>query len=179
MATVQSVFPAITIEIVSTNPNIHPLLFIASHFAIFNVGDFLGRAFCTHPYIVIWSAKKLLMVSLARTLFIPLFLMCNFQKWPVSPPPIVNSDIIYLLILFVFSFSNGHVSALCMMSASSLDHNPQLDGRKEDIEVAANVAGFCLVFGLVLGGIASFGVGSTICGCNPFEQLLNMLELFA
>ena len=121
----------------------------------------MGRAFCAHPYIVIRSAKKLFMLSLAHTLFIPLFLMCNFRRSPGSPPPIINSDIIYLLILFVFSFSNGYVAGLCMMFAPSLDHNPQLDGRKEDVHVAANVANLFLVFGLALGSIASFGVGST------------------
>ena len=171
MITIQSVLPAITIEIVSTNPNIQPLLFISVHFVVFNVGDFIGRIFCTHPCLAIWSARKLLMLSLGRTLFVPLFLMCNFQKWPISPPPIINSDIIYLLILLVFGISNGYVSGLCMVSAPSLDHNPQLDGRKEDVDVAANLANLSLTFGLALGSIASYGVGSTICRCNPFEQL--------
>ena len=57
-----------------------------------------------------------------------------------------------------------------MMFAPSLEHNPQLDGRKEDVDVAANVANLFLIFGLTLGSIGSFGVGSIVCGCNPFVQ---------
>jgi len=55
-----------------------------------------------------------------------------------------------------------------MMAAPSLEHNPRLKGRAEDVDVAATVASFCLVAGLAAGGIASFAVKSVICGCNPF-----------
>ncbi|KAG5333937.1 hypothetical protein C0989_004610, partial [Termitomyces sp. Mn162] len=70
--------------------------------------------------------------------------------------PIINSDFLFMLILFAFGFSNGYVSSLCMMSAPSLDHNPRLKGRKEDVDVAATVASFSLVGGLALGSMASF-----------------------
>jgi equilibrative nucleoside transporter 1/2/3 len=75
-----------------------------------------------------------------------------------------------MLILFAFGLSNGYVSSLCIMSASSLEHNPRLKGRKEDVDVAATVAGFCLVGGLAMGSIGSFAVRAAICGCNPFTQ---------
>ena len=54
------------------------------------------------------------------------------------------------------------------MAASSLDHNPRLRGRIEDVDVAATVANFFLVGGLVMGSFCSFAVKSAICGCNPF-----------
>lgn len=57
-----------------------------------------------------------------------------------------------------------------MMSAPSLEHNPRLRGRREDVDVAATVAGFCLVGGLALGSIASFAVRGVVCACNPFKQ---------
>lgn len=56
------------------------------------------------------------------------------------------------------------------MSASSLEHNPRLNGRAEDIDVAATVTSFCLVGGLVLGSVSSFAVEAMICGCNPFSK---------
>lgn len=55
-----------------------------------------------------------------------------------------------------------------MMSAASLEHNPKLKGRKEDVDVAATVATFCLIGGITLGSFASFAVRAAVCECNPF-----------
>ncbi|KAJ7228996.1 nucleoside transporter-domain-containing protein [Mycena pura] len=169
-----TVFPAITISILPSNPNTHPLLFSAVHFLIFNVGDFLGRYVCSFPKALIWSAKRLLILSLARTLFIPLFLMCNLQRPSEAAnlsSPAINSDFIFMFILFTFGMSNGYVSSLCMMAAPSLEHNPRLKGRKEDVDVAATVASFCLVGGLAVGSICSFAVRAAVCDCNPFTEI--------
>ncbi|KIK08470.1 hypothetical protein K443DRAFT_128378 [Laccaria amethystina LaAM-08-1] len=164
-----AVYPAITTSIQSTNPDIHPLLFSSTHFLVFNIGDFLGRYTCSYPIFLIWSAKHLLTLSVARTLFIPVFLMCNVQRPSIVPSsPVISSDFFYMAILFAFGWSNGYVSSLCMMSAPSLEHNPRLKGRVEDVDTAATVASFCLVGGLALGSIASFAVRAAICNCNPF-----------
>jgi len=167
-----AVFPPITTSIKPTNPNIHPLLFTAIHFLVFNIGDLLGRYICSFPKLLVWSANRLLALSLARTLFIPLFLMCNIQRGPMTVvyDPIISSDLLFMVILFLFGCSNGYVSSLCLMSASSLEHNPRLKGRAQDVDVAATVASFCLVGGLALGSIFSFGVAGIICGCNPFRK---------
>ena len=164
-------FPPITISIKPTNPNTHPLLFAAIHFLVFNVGDFFGRYICSFPKLLVWSANRLLALSLARTLFIPLFLICNIQRGPATVvyDPIINSDLLFMIILGLFGLSNGYVSSLCLMSASSLEHNPRLKGKAEDVDVAATVASFCLVGGLALGSIFSFGVKGMICKCNPFS----------
>jgi len=60
------------------------------------------------------------------------------------------------------------VSTLCQMAAPSLEHNPRLKGRREDVDLAAPLAGFCVVGGLVAGSILSFTVRAIVCGCNPF-----------
>lgn len=73
-----------------------------------------------------------------------------------------------MLLLFVFGISNGYVSSLCQMAAPSLEHNPRLKGRKEDVDLAAPIAGFCVVGGLVVGSILSFIVRGIECQCNPF-----------
>jgi solute carrier family 29 (equilibrative nucleoside transporter), member 1/2/3 len=165
------VFPPITISIKPTNPDTHPLLFAAIHFLVFNVGDFFGRYICSFPKLLVWSANRLLAMSLARTLFIPLFLMCNIQRGPETAihDPIIRSDLLFMVILGLFGLSNGYVSSLCLMSASSLEHNPRLKGRVEDVDVAATVATFFLVGGLALGSIFSFVVKGIICECNPFS----------
>ncbi|GLB39773.1 putative nucleoside transporter [Lyophyllum shimeji] len=169
-----AVFPAITTSVMPTNPNTHPLLFNSIHFLVLNTGDFLGRYICALPSLLIWSANRLLALSLARSLFIPLFLMCNVQRTSSSglplpaPAPIISSDILFMLIVFALGLSNGYISSLCMMAAPSLVHNPRLKGRKEDVDVAATVANFCIAAGLVIGSVASFAVRGVMCGCNPF-----------
>ncbi|KAJ7087195.1 nucleoside transporter-domain-containing protein [Mycena belliarum] len=168
-----AVYPAITTSILPTNPATHPLLFSALHFLVFNVGDFLGRYICSFPGLLIWSAKRLLVLSLARTLFVPLFLMCNLQRpstTGIAVPPIINSDFAFMFFLLLFGMSNGYLSSLCMMSAPSLEHNPRLEGRRKDVDVAATVASFCLVGGLVLGSLCSFAVRAAVCECNPFTE---------
>src|SRR6266404_2954185 len=103
----QSVFPAITMSIVPTDPAIHPLLFSSFHFLVFNVGDWFGRYLCSIPRLLIWSARRLLFLALARTLFIPLFLACNLHHDSSSPstPPLINSDVLYMLLLFALGLS--------------------------------------------------------------------------
>jgi equilibrative nucleoside transporter 1/2/3 len=54
------------------------------------------------------------------------------------------------------------------MSAPSLEHNPRLKGRKEDVDLAAPIVGFCVVGGLAAGSILSFIVRAIVCACNPF-----------
>ncbi|KAJ7873335.1 nucleoside transporter-domain-containing protein [Mycena olivaceomarginata] len=168
-----AVFPAITTSIQPTNPDTHPLLFSAVHFLVFNVGDFAGRYVCSFPRLLVWSAKRLLTFSLARILFIPLFLMCNLQlpsSTGTPSTPTINSDFLFMFLLFFFGMSSGYVSSLCLMAAPSLEHNPRLQGRRQDVDVAATVASFCLVGGLALGSILSFGVRSVVCQCNPFIE---------
>jgi solute carrier family 29 (equilibrative nucleoside transporter), member 1/2/3 len=109
-------------------------------------------------------------------MFIPLFLMCNVTLPSSSLPSsggveaTISSDVLFILIVLLFGVSNGYVSSLCIMSASSLEHNPRLEGRRDDVDVAATVASFCMVGGLAAGSIASFLVRGAICQCNPFSQ---------
>ncbi|KAM6495656.1 Nucleoside transporter domain containing protein [Amanita muscaria] len=165
-----SVFPPITTSILPTSPDIHPLLFSSIHFLVFNTGDLIGRYLCSFPSLLIWSAHRLLALSLSRTLFIPLFLMCNVQR-PASlihSTPVISSDLLYMLILLVFGVTNGYVGTMCIISAPSLEHNPRLRGRKEDVDIVATVINFSLTGGLVIGSAASFGVKAAVCNCNPF-----------
>lgn len=74
-----------------------------------------------------------------------------------------------MLILFVFGFSNGWITSLVMMAASSIEHNPKLRGRREDVDVAATIGSFCIVAGLSVGSLTSFAVRAAVCQCNPFN----------
>ncbi|KAG2051349.1 hypothetical protein BDR06DRAFT_595941 [Suillus hirtellus] len=163
-----AIFPVITITIQPTNPNTHPLLFTAIHFLMFNLGDFFGRYICSFPIVITWSATRILAFSVVRTLFIPIFLLCNTVQGPSRGLPVISSDFVYMLLVGALGLSNGYVSTLCMLGASSLEHNPRLRQRREDIPTASTVAGFCLIVGLAIGGFGSFGVRAMICQCNPF-----------
>lgn len=66
-------------------------------------------------------------------------------------------------------YTNGYVSSLGMLAASSLEHNPRLKGRREDVDVAATVGGSFIMAGLAVGAFLSFGVRAAICDCNPFK----------
>jgi len=167
-----AVFPPITISIAPTNPATNPLLFSVFHFLVFNVGDLTGRYLCSIPRLYIWSPRKLLSLSIARTLFIPIFLLCNVQRGSSTVPMMafISSDVLYMFILLLFGVSNGYVSSLFMMSVSSVEHNAYLRGRVEDVDVAATVASFFLIGGLVIGSFASFAVRAAVCNCNPFRN---------
>jgi len=166
-----SVFPPITVSVLPIDPTTNRLIFSSLHFLVFNSGDFLGRLICSWPPLIIWSGRRLVVLSLLRTLFIPTFLLCNVQS-PLSSDvrqPFISSDWIFMLILFAFGWSNGYVSTLGMIASASVEHNPRLKGRREDVDVAATVASFCLVGGLSVGSLISFGVSGVLCQCNPFS----------
>ena len=164
-------FPPITVSVLPMDPTTNRLIFSSIHFVVFNVGDFLGRSVCSWPPLVIWSGRRLVVLSLLRTLFIPAFLLCNVQYSISSDmrPPVVSSDLAFMLILFAFAWSNGYISTLSMIASASIEHNPRLKGRREDVDIAATVASFCLVGGLTVGSLISFAVSGVLCRCNPFS----------
>ncbi|QRW15961.1 ribosomal protein 60S L18 and 50S L18e [Rhizoctonia solani] len=75
-----SVFPPITAYVAPTSSSMFTLgTFIAFHFLVFNVGDYLGRFVCAYPMFQFWKRKQLATYSFSRILFIPLILMCNVR----------------------------------------------------------------------------------------------------
>ncbi|RSH95569.1 hypothetical protein EHS25_000661 [Saitozyma podzolica] len=109
-----SVFPPITTAIVSTHSPpprfLQPSVFIPLHFLLFNVGDFVGRTYLPAiPSLLITNPRRVLALSLARTLFVPLFLACNVAVSPATTgsKPLLNSDAAYFLILIAFGLTNG------------------------------------------------------------------------
>ncbi|KAH0840096.1 nucleoside transporter-domain-containing protein [Lanmaoa asiatica] len=159
-----SVYPATTVRVQSVNPGTHPLLFTAVHFLVFNIGDLVGRYSCSFPRLVVWSAKKILAMSLLRTVFIPLILLCNVRRPATTPPvsPIISSDILFMVILLTMGYTNGFVSCTATLAVSSLEHNPRLNGRREDVDVAATLSSLLLIVGLAAGALSSFGVQAMI-----------------
>ena len=151
-----SVFPAVSMQVVSTaDPGtVWATKFYVpvACFLLFNIGDYIGRILAE---LIAWPRPSAtgsyvtLALSSARLLFIPLFLCCNVRPGDRSITPVVfESDVIYMLIMAVFSLSNGYISSICMVAA------PQVV-RPEEAQTAAALMAALLGWGLALGAAAS------------------------
>ncbi|WVN85188.1 uncharacterized protein L203_100333 [Cryptococcus depauperatus CBS 7841] len=154
-----SVFPPVTTRILSTHQPIprllQPDIFIPLHFMIFNIGDYVGRTYLPlMPALFITSPPRILVLSILRALFIPLFFACNVTPRALNTKPNIDSDVLYFIIMLFFAASNGWLGSLCMIISSSPSLNPRI--KDEERDVAATLASFCLVAGLAGGSLASF-----------------------
>lgn len=127
-------------------------IFVAFHFLLFNVGDWVGRTMPISRYFQIFQVRYLVLLSTARTVFIPLFLLCNVivsdeRKLPV----LIGSDFIYFVLIWLFAVTNGWICSLAMMSA------PQLKTiRGSEKATVGSLMSFSLIVGLAIGGSLSF-----------------------
>lgn len=78
----------------------------------------------------------------------------------MTKSPVINSDTAYFIIVGLFGATNGYVGSLCMINSSSPAMNPKI--KEEEKDVAGTLAGFCLVAGLAVGSVASFGVRAIV-----------------
>ena len=128
-----------------------------------NFGGFVGQYSCSFPRLVVWSGKKILAMSLLRTLFIPLLLLCNVERTATTSVPLaIRSDILFMIIVLIMGYTTGYLSTAALLAVSSLEHNPRLKGRREDVDVAATLGGSCMILGLAFGALSSFGVQAMI-----------------
>jgi equilibrative nucleoside transporter 1/2/3 len=149
--TVAMFFPIFTAKILSVTPPekasplLQPSAFIPLGFFFWNLGDLGGRASalslpCRDRPTVLFA------VSIARTLFLPLYALCNIH----GRGAIVNSDIFYLLFVqFPYGLTNGWLASNCMMAAGEwVDEGER--------EASGGFMGLCLIAGLTFGSLLSF-----------------------
>ena len=111
------------------------------------------------------SPRWLLGLTLLRSVFVPLFMMCNVvpssgASPPASPP--LASDAWPLLVMAAFSLSNGWLTSCALMHAPEAVP-PSERGRAGSLMICF------LNGGLFVGSALSFAVKSAMCGgCNPF-----------
>ncbi|KAL1436789.1 hypothetical protein MTO96_049330 [Rhipicephalus appendiculatus] len=86
-------------------------------YLLFNAGDLTGRIVCSylplnekHEHTVLW-------LTVARTVFIPLFMLCNAHPRHYLPV-VLDSDVAFIALMTVFAFSNGYLLSASMMQAS-------------------------------------------------------------
>lgn len=145
-----SVFPVITVRVKTVyieNKAWAKVFTCVCCFIVFNAMDLMGRS---APYLVQWPSKDSRLFPVAvvcRVVFVPLLMMCNVQDskfWVVF-----SHDVAFVVIMALFSFTNGYMASLCMAYA------PQFV-RSKDCETAGSLMSFFLVLGLALGAGLSF-----------------------
>ena len=156
-------FPVFTQQITSVHPPdtapriLHPACFIPLAFLFWNTGDLAGRLLPLLPRfaaLVRWP-RTIFLLSIARIIWIPLYLLCNIDRNRSSggvsgEGAIVSSDFFYLVIVqFLFGLSNGFLGSSCMIGAVVW-----VD--QEEREAAGGFMGLLLVAGLTVGSLLSF-----------------------
>ena len=153
-----SLFPTITGSINSVNGcdsgkgdggRFHNDLFVPFSFLLFNGGDFAGRTLAAYVSTseALATNKILLVTSLSRLVFFPLFLLCNVDSTHL--PVVFNSDFYPITFMLLFAATNGLNSTVCMMSGPSLV-------APSEREMAGNIMVFALGGGLFAGSLGSF-----------------------
>lgn len=153
------IFPVFASSISSTHTSSNHVffqnkIFIPFIFLIWNLGDLLARILCgwSNSYLLIRNPKVLIIYSLARLIFIPLFLTCNIHPYSASgkSSAIINSDLWYIFLQLLFGLSNGQLSTSCFMIVG--------DYCDDDDEKEA-AGGFTTIFlssGLAFGSVLSY-----------------------
>ena len=67
-----------------------------------------------------------------------------------------------MTIMLIMGYTTGYVATLAVLAVSSLEHNPRLKGRREDVDVAATLGGSFIILGLAFGALSSFGIQAMI-----------------
>ena len=85
------------------------------------MGDYIGRIlaeFFKWPRPGRLGMVLMLLGSVARFVFVPLFMMCNVLPANRGLFDVVfYSDTVYIALMFLFAASNGYLTNICMMSA--------------------------------------------------------------
>ena len=145
-------FPAIMAGISSTNKGDgsiwdNELFSTLVVFLVFNLGDWIGRILAGIGQIVNEKSKWLLILSISRIVFIPLFLMCNYKHRLL--PYVFNHDFWPIIINVLCSVSNGYLGSLGMM------YGPKLVSIEYG-ETAGTMMSLFLQLGLTCGACLSF-----------------------
>ncbi|KAI5303052.1 hypothetical protein KEM56_000086 [Ascosphaera pollenicola] len=130
-------------------PFLRQAAFVPLALLFWNGGDLLGRVFPAYPRLNLGDRPFVLFIaSLARVLFIPLYMSCNVNNrgaW-------ISSDLFYLVIVqFLFGLSNGYVAGSTMMAA-----NEWVEPHER--EAAGGFMSMMLVAGLTVGSVFTFFV---------------------
>jgi equilibrative nucleoside transporter 1/2/3 len=144
-------FPIFTSKVLSVRGDsaagvFAPPAFIPLGFLCWNLGDLIGRMATMLPFSLRKTPAALFGVSLARILFLALYMLTNIR----GRGAVVPSDAFYLLVVqFPFGFTNGWLGSSSMMAAGEWVDDSER-------EAAGGFMSLCLVAGLTVGSLLSF-----------------------
>jgi len=153
-------FPGTTASVKSVNAADYPewankYYISVCCFVLFNVGDYIGRfaaELLQWPKPGFFGMVVVLVASLARLAFVPLFLYCNVAPENRSVTSVqFESDTVYIVTMLLFSITNGYLANVCMISA------PQVCPPEEQ-QTAASLMVALLGLGLGTGAMLSTAV---------------------
>jgi hypothetical protein len=127
-------------------------LYVPFSFLLFNVGDFLGRMLAGLVPVqkVRDLSRKLVLGSLLRAAFFPLFLAC-LSTVDSERSKVIRSDLFSLTVQFLFAVTNGVlISTSFMLSPLLVGHVIQMQER------ASEIMTFSIFFGLLSGSLLAF-----------------------
>ncbi|XP_023311371.1 equilibrative nucleoside transporter 1 isoform X1 [Anoplophora glabripennis] len=147
-----SVFPSIHANIESLDKNffISPAHYSAiTCFMTFNIFAMLGSWL---PSCVIWPGPKYLWIPVTlRALYIPFYLLCNYQVKGVERilPVVITNDWVYWIVAITMGFTSGYFSSLAMM------YTPRMVEERY-AATAGMFGGAFLITGIFTGVLMSF-----------------------
>ncbi|KAJ6645911.1 Equilibrative nucleoside transporter 1 [Pseudolycoriella hygida] len=147
-----SIYPSVTVLVTSQgHGNGHPwndIYFVpVVNYLIFNSGDYLGRILAG---MIEWPHNKPVLVailSLLRVFFIPALLLCNARPRRLFPV-MIHADYIFIILMGLFSFSNGYLANISLIWAPKSVHN-------REKEMASSMMAAFLGIGLAFGSSIS------------------------
>jgi equilibrative nucleoside transporter 1/2/3 len=145
-----SIFPVIQVGIKSTDSILSELYFTpVTCFLMFNATALIGTIL-TSGHIPIPGPRFLWIPVAARFLFIPFFLMCNYDPTGTRTLAVwFRSDWLYCVASGLQGLSMGYLGSLSVMYA------PRIVG-KEDAQTAGMMAGLACMLGMFTGVVTGF-----------------------
>lgn len=102
------------------------------------------------------SIRVIVIASLARIIFVPLFLLSSYQA---PPNALFNSDWYKVIDMLLFAFTNGYLSTLCCVKAPHTVYHDEEKGQ------VGGLIGITISTGIMLGSLIAIPVGLAIENC--------------
>ena len=155
-------FPGIISEIQYCNiKDWMPVILIT----IFNLCDFIAKWLALVP--IKWMTPKVVLLSsIGRVIFIPLFLLCTS---PSPTYPVLTGPAWPIIITFAFGLTNGYLGCLPMVA-----HSKYVTEHKHK-ELAGTIMTWFLLTGLTLGAILAYSL-TPLTRLREYRPCLNATQ---